>query len=106
MSEYDDAELTIKQKEKFVEWLNKFQNGTDFTCTVCGKNDWEFIPHLVSVPAFSARISLKESFNYPNVMLLCTTCSHTVLFNAVVSGIVTVKDGALVENEEVDEHVD
>ncbi len=97
-NKYEDAELTHEQIQKFIKWLEVDRGAKDFACTVCGKNDWEVTPHLVSVPAFSAKVSIQPSrFVYPHVMILCKHCSHAVFFSAVRSGIVTLRDGVLLE---------
>ena len=78
--------LTDDQKRRIVEWLK--QRGAPKHCAACGQNNWNLGAHLV-VPStwMGGGISLGGP-SYPLAMLICRNCSHTVLFNAVIMGIV------------------
>ena len=83
----DKTMLSPAQRKGIVEWLDK--HGAVKPCTACGQTAWHLIPHLVAPPTFR-----KESgfflggMSYPQAMLLCKNCGHTLYFNAVVMGIV------------------
>lgn len=87
------AELTPEQKQKIVDWL-KHRNAPR-ACSVCGANDWNLAAHLV-VPSTwmpDGGISL-GGVSYPQAMLLCKNCSHTIYFNAVIMGVLEKKEGS------------
>jgi hypothetical protein len=86
----DPAALTQEQKDRIVAWLKA--RGAPRACAACGHNNWTMANHLVSPPLH--RVSGGGGFMfggpaYPQAMVICANCGHTVYFNTVVMGILT-----------------
>ena len=82
----DPAALTQEQKERIAAWLKA--RGVPRPCSMCGANSWTLANHLVTPPIYRSGGSFMFGGPaYPQAMLMCTICAHTVYFNAVVMGI-------------------
>ena len=77
--------------DKASEWLNTHWQG-DWTCPICGQNDWLLHDEAVEVRAFGkGRLAAKGSI-FPLLTVICSTCGHTLFFNALVAGLVELPD--------------
>lgn len=83
----DSETLSQEQREKIVAWL-KARNAPR-ACSVCGHNNWTVADHLVAPPIFRPNVISLGGPAYPQAMLICANCAHTIYFNAVVMGVVT-----------------
>ena len=74
---------------KVNAWLDEHWKGSR-ACPVCGNTHWGFGPEVVEVRNFnSARRHLgDEETVCPLVLVVCSTCSYTMFFNALVVGAV------------------
>ena len=91
-----DARLSQGEIEVIKKWMS--QKLKQSVCSMCGENQWHIGDHLVASPISPKGVGmmLGEAV-YPQVMMICTNCSHTVYFNAVAMGIV---EGGKKHNEE------
>lgn len=67
--------LTRTQKQSFVEWLQQ-NNASDIGCTVCSCDRMTILDDILLMQ------------DYPFVGVMCTGCRHTMLFNAVDTGVI------------------
>ena len=101
MAVIDDSILTQEQQEQFKNWLEVVNGAVDFACPVCKNDDWHIQPHFVSTPIFSLTRGMQlTGSSYPHVMVICSKCSNTMLFNAMQSGI--LKNKGKEEDKDVD----
>jgi hypothetical protein len=78
------------QAQKWIK--EKWKQGEDTPCPMCGKPDWEISP-AVFLPLYRADMSPllvaaglgMDERGYPFVPVTCATCGHTVLlaFNSM-----------------------
>ena len=74
------------EKSVISDWLAK--NWTrNRTCPISGHNQWTFADYLVTAPVHSG-MSYLGGPSYPAVLVTCDNCGYTMLFNAVIMGIV------------------
>lgn len=82
----DEKHITPEQAEKLIAWLKeKAPHG--IKCSVCGVNDWQIAPDIVTpLRLTDGAVSIGGSM-YPLVMLICRNCAHTIFLNAILSGV-------------------
>jgi hypothetical protein len=74
--------LTAEQATGILQSLRGKQ------CFVCGASKWEVNHYLAEMRLFRrGDISLQDGV-YPVAVAHCATCGNTVLFNAIIRGIV------------------
>ena len=73
--------------EKAEEWLNTHWKG-DQICPICGKDDWVIIDEVVEVRAYSEGRTVIGGSIYPHMAVICSKCGNTLLFNALLAGLV------------------
>jgi hypothetical protein len=92
---HDPWELTEEQQQKLNAWLQEKWNGAKL-CPICNQDTLALESALAEVGVFVAGGGIYAgSPSYPCAVLICTNCGYTLLFNAVLSGIVpgTDKEG-------------
>ena len=82
----DKLRLTDEQKEAAKRWITEKSGPRQITCQVCGHHDWIIGDHGVAPPVFRGGYIISGPA-YPMVMLICTTCAHTIFLNAVMMGL-------------------
>ena len=84
---------TRKQKsvkldlEKAEEWLDIHWKG-DQICPICGNNDWWICDEVVEMKAYNEGRLLAGGSVFPHLAVICLTCGNTLLFNAMLAGLV------------------
>ena len=91
--EKDTVAKTRKQKsvkldlEKAEEWLDTHWKG-DQLCPICGSNDWWICDEVVEMKAYNEGRLLAGGSVFPHLAVICPTCGNTLLFNAMLAGLV------------------
>lgn len=78
--------LTPEQMETLQKWLSTKTRGRPVVCVVCGQTEWTVFEQLVALRTIDPAGS-EVSTAYPHVALSCGNCGHTILLNAVKSGL-------------------
>ena len=86
MANADEKALTRQQKDLVSDWLNP--RWLTKKCPVCSHNNWVIADHLVHGLTYSGGGVTIGGPLYPLVLLICQNCAHTLVFNAVVMGLV------------------
>ena len=73
--------------EKAEEWLDDHWKG-DQVCPVCGNDDWVIIDEVVEMRAYSEGQPVISGSIYPHMAVICVKCGNTLLFNALLAGLV------------------
>jgi len=73
--------------QKALDWLNKHWKG-DKVCSVCVNNSWTVSEEIVEIRGFHKGTPALGQLLYPLIVATCNTCGHTLLFNAVIAGLV------------------
>ena len=73
--------------EKAIASLDKHWKG-DRNCPVCQKNSWVVGDELVEMRPFHGGALVTGGHLYPLFAVTCDVCGHTLLFNAIVAGLV------------------
>ena len=78
--------LTEEEKTKINQWL-KDKWREPMICPISKDNNW-MIGNGAVVPINMTKNGPKLGGNvFPQIMLICKTCGHTLFFNAVMIGI-------------------
>ena len=72
---------------KFQSWLNTRWKGHK-QCPICHSNDWNLSPKPVEIREFSGGGLHVGGPVYPLVNITCNVCGYTLLFNAIIAGLV------------------
>ena len=87
----DEKGLTEEQRKKALDWINKRVPGLQ--CPVCKTKSFGLQEYLTTPMIMTPDRGIQfGGVAYPQVMLICNHCTHTLLFNAVQMGILTESD--------------
>jgi predicted nucleic-acid-binding Zn-ribbon protein len=73
--------------EKVADWLNEKWKGHKL-CPICNNNNWGIGERPVEVREFHSGGLVVGGPVYPLITVTCGVCGYTLLFNAVVTGLV------------------
>jgi predicted nucleic-acid-binding Zn-ribbon protein len=83
-----EGRLSDDEKKTVKSWIEGKWTQESADCPICGRNDWNIGEHVAEMPALGKTMVAAKRATYPHVALVCLNCGHTLLFNAVVIGIV------------------
>jgi hypothetical protein len=89
----ESGKLSTEDKEKVEAWLKKKWRAP-VTCPVSQDNNWIIGDHVVTPVNWATKGLIVGGRVYPQVMLICKTCGHTLLFNAMVMELFPPQKGA------------
>ena len=77
-------------------WVNEHWKG-DHACPICGNTHWGINEDIVEVGNYrlAQRFNLDGETICPPLLIYCETCSYTMLFSAVMLGLVEEVDQGL-----------
>jgi len=80
------SNLTPEEHARAKAWVDK--HAPDLTCAVCGSQKFILAEHLVT-PNLTRTTGgfMIGGVAYPQVMVICSVCAHTLYFNAGVIGL-------------------
>jgi hypothetical protein len=81
-----EGKLSAADFVKIQEWWTKHWK-VPVTCPVCKTSGWSTGTHVVQMPRWGNPQNYTAAPVYPYIQVICTTCSHTLLFSAVTMGI-------------------
>lgn len=81
-----------EKREQALKWLEDKWPEDRRECECCGSKDWTVAGHLVMAALFTGEFTIGGSV-YPHILVICTNCGNSKLFNAIVAGIVEAKTG-------------
>ena len=84
-----DGKITTAQRTLIQTWLKSRHTQP---CPVCGNRNFQLVDHLVQPITFAGGGLSIGGVGYPQFMLVCSNCAHTLYFNAVASGILPPGD--------------
>ena len=73
--------------EKAIDWLNTHWQG-EWRCPICEQDEWLVHDEAVEVRAFGRGSLAANGSVFPLLSVTCSTCGHTLFFNAIVAGLV------------------
>ena len=79
-----DGTLTKEESEKVQRWLA--QHWKKKICPICETFNWT-VGMIVDLPTRRPGAVVLGARSYPQVVVMCDTCSYTITFNAVRIGI-------------------
>ncbi len=77
----DKLKASPEDRERIQEWLNE-KWVSPKACPICTNPNWVIAEHLIAPPVSSGGGLSIGGPTYPFVMVTCTNCAHTHLFNA------------------------
>ena len=80
------GKLSQEEKDRAIKWLG--ERAKPPPCPFCGSGNWTLAEHTVNVPIYTPNTMMLGGPSYPCVMLVSEPCGHSVLFNAVVMGVI------------------
>lgn len=81
---YNGVKLDL---EKAIEWLDIHWQGKRH-CAVCGNTNWGIFDEVVEMRAFNEGRTVVGGSIFPHLAVVCNTCGNTLLFNAILAGLV------------------
>lgn len=78
-------------QERMVQWLNEKWVQAK-TCPICTSNQWSVSEEPLELRPFKRGGLVIGGPVYPLYSLTCRVCGNTLLFNAVVAGVVTKQE--------------
>ncbi len=103
----DDWRLSKENKQKIVDWVAQKAAKRPLICSVCHTQSWQLGEHLVAPTLYKHGGGLVVGgVNYPQALLICKNCGHTIYLNAVIIGVasdekeVSEKEKGLLEKGE------
>ena len=82
--------LTQQQQLEVLKKINDLL-GT-FRCPVCGSTSWVVEETILKLTEFGAYFAVSSNRIYPVLVMSCTKCGNTLMFNAVKLGLVNKQD--------------
>ena len=80
--------LSKEQKQKVIQWLSeKVDPETGLVCSICNTREWTVADDLVIPPVYRGGGFVIGGVGYPQAMLICKNCAHTIYVNAVRIGL-------------------
>ena len=73
-------------KEDVVAWLNQHWKNT--ICPICQSNNWSISDTPVEIRPYTGGGMVIGGPVYPLFSLTCNKCGNTLLFNAIVAGLI------------------
>lgn len=89
-------------RDKVADWLKKNWKGAK-QCPICHSNDWNIGSKPVEIREFSGGGLVVGGPVYPLVNVTCNVCGYTLLFNAIVSGLIEREEKKPVSSAETDQ---
>ena len=83
VSRYEGVRLDL---EKALEWLDV--HWKDRRCAVCGNTSWGVFDEVVEMRAYNEGRTVIGGSIFPHLAVVCNTCGNTLLFNAILAGLV------------------
>jgi predicted nucleic-acid-binding Zn-ribbon protein len=78
-----EMDISVEQKNKFVNYLNSKWPEPQL-CPICKAQNWVIPSSIYEI----REVKPKDKFRFaPLIQVICNNCGHTLLFNAIVSGI-------------------
>ncbi len=82
-------------QQKALKFLEKKWTGNGKKCEICGGNHWAVQEHSVT-PIILKDGGLQLGGNaYPQVMVVCQSCSNTKYFNTVIMDAIEKKENGV-----------
>lgn len=79
--------LTPDDYKKLTDWFATRWHGT-VACHVCNATEWAYGSHVVKLPRHAGDSYMPGTSVFPYIPVHCKNCGHTMLFGAVIVGIV------------------
>jgi hypothetical protein len=73
--------------QRTIKWLEEHWKDNR-VCPVCGHNSWSVSDDIVEMKPFRGGALVAGGAVYPLFAVTCNTCGLTLLFNAVVAGLI------------------
>jgi hypothetical protein len=80
--------LSESEKNDISQKIQRLWVGSAKNCPICGSNNWVIADHVVApIPSGGGGIMIGGP-SYPMVMLISQPCGYTIMFNAVLLGVI------------------
>ena len=73
--------------ERAKAWLDELWQGNK-ECHICGNTGWGVVPELMELREYRGGSLIPGGPIVPLFVVACVTCGNTILFNAIVAGLV------------------
>lgn len=70
-----------------VEHVVNLLSARDVRCSACGRAEFTVSPRLVALTHYDGGERYYLQRNHPQLMVVCDSCDHTMLFNAGRMGL-------------------
>lgn len=96
MEDQPEIVYSLKQEaqslQSLQDWINK--NLKDKHCPICQNTKWSIPDKFLELRSFSGgNLVVGAGSVYPFVAFICAECGYTMLFNAVMAGLIEKPGG-------------
>ena len=88
--------LSDKEKDQAIAWLKERWTKS---CPACDRREFSIGEHVVHTPIHFGGALKFGGPMYPQLAVVCKNCGYTLLFNAVLMGIIESKEEIKEESE-------
>lgn len=82
-----DKYFNKEKQEKAQKWLK--EKWINRVCECCGQSNWTLAEDLVMPMNFTGNKLSLGGPTYPQIMLICTNCGNSKIFNAILAGVIS-----------------
>ncbi len=79
--------------QKAIAWLNNLWHGNK-QCPICKNNNWTVNDVALELTPYSA--APYPPVSYPLFSITCGVCGHTLLFNAILAGLLSAENTVII----------
>jgi hypothetical protein len=82
----ENGKLTPEDLEKTSKWWADHWK-EPVICPVCKGQTWQVGPHVIQINRHASNGLFGPGVSYPQILVVCTTCANTMMFNATILGL-------------------
>jgi hypothetical protein len=84
--------LSKEQETKAIDWISKKCPTGSYTCEICGTGSWLVKGDIVApMNLINGNMTVGGNIT-PQFMIMCQNCGNTKYFNALISGVLEIKN--------------
>jgi hypothetical protein len=92
MSENKTNPPLSELQQKAIKFLETRWLQNERKCEICGHKHWVIQEHIVTPIVLQNNSLQLGGISYPQVMAVCSNCTNTKYFNAVMMGLIEKKE--------------
>jgi hypothetical protein len=87
------GKLSQAEIDKALNWIRSQWGPIPATCSICKTAKWTLQDYVVAPPQWSQQTVLAAPVAFPQLILSCNKCGHSLFVSAVKAGIIPAANG-------------